>query len=72
MADKNKFTFPWHISKIGSCESYWTYVLLKKLVDYKGLGSIQDLSTDTGLKVEDVISTLQALDLVKYMVLVFV
>ena len=49
-----------------SYRSYWTYVLLSLLVKYDGEWSIQDLSSMTGIRVEDVISTLQALDLIKY------
>ena len=36
------------------------------LVKYDGEWSIQDLSSMTGIRMEDVISTLQALDLIKY------
>jgi histone acetyltransferase MYST1 len=46
--------------------SYWTFVLLTILVEYDGQTTISDLSQKTGIKLEDVISTLQALDLVKY------
>ena len=49
-----------------SYRSYWTYILLSLLVKYDGEWSIQDLSSMTGIRMEDVISTLQALDLIKY------
>ena len=41
-------------------------MLLTTLLDYDGKWTVRDLSTMTGIKVEDVISTLQALDLIKY------
>jgi len=49
-----------------SYRSYWTYVLLTLLVKYDGKNNMQGLSQLTGIKMEDVISTLRALDLVKY------
>ena len=49
-----------------SYRSFWTYVLLKTLTGYTGSWTVKDLSIQTGIKVEDVISTLQALDLIKY------
>lgn len=49
-----------------SYRSYWTFVLLSRLACYEGRdGGIPELSRATGIKVEDVISTLQALDMVK-------
>ena len=49
-----------------SYRSYWTFVLLSLLVEYEGQWTIADLSSMTGIKVEDVISTLQALDMIKH------
>lgn len=49
-----------------SYRSFWTFVLLTTLLDYDGKWTLRELSTKTGIKVEDVISTLQALDLIKY------
>lgn len=49
-----------------SYRSYWTYVLLKMLRDHKGALSIKDMSHMTAIKTEDVISTLQHLNLIKY------
>lgn len=56
------------ISDLGkiSYRSYWTFVLLSALQSYDGQWTIADLSTMTGIKVEDVISTLQALELIKH------
>lgn len=46
--------------------SYWTYVLMHLLStgEAKSL-SIQSMSVKTGIKVEDIISTLQSLDMIK-------
>jgi histone acetyltransferase MYST1 len=56
------------ISDLGkiSYRSYWTFVLLSALQHYDGQWTISDLSNMTGIKVEDVISTLQALELIKH------
>jgi histone acetyltransferase MYST1 len=48
-----------------SYRSYWTYVLLDILKDTKGI-SIKKLSEMTSFTQEDIISTLQALNMVKY------
>ena len=51
-----------------SFRSYWTYVLLTLLrenKDSKNL-SVKDISEMTGIRTEDVISTLQSLNLIKY------
>lgn len=49
-----------------SYRSYWTYILLTMLSKYDGQWSINELSSMTGIRIEDVISTLQALDLIRY------
>jgi len=49
-----------------SYRSYWTEVLLNILKEHQGNVSIRDLSHMTGIKVDDVTSTLQALKLIKY------
>jgi len=49
-----------------SYRSYWTFILLRCLSNCDGGHGITDISQRTGIKVEDVISTLQALDLIKY------
>ncbi|CAM9330442.1 unnamed protein product [Chrysoparadoxa australica] len=49
-----------------SYRSYWTYVLLNLLRGYKGDLSVKDISRMTAIKTEDIISTLQSLNLIKY------
>jgi len=49
-----------------SYRSYWTYVLLSTLKERKGNISIKELSRLTAIKMEDIISTLQSLNLIKY------
>merc|ERR1719245_256423 len=49
-----------------SYRSYWSWVLLEILRDFRGTLSIKDLSTMTSITQPDIISTLQALNLVKY------
>lgn len=46
--------------------SYWTYVLMNLLRDYKGELSIRVMSNITAIKTEDIISTLQSLNLIRY------
>lgn len=46
--------------------SYWTYVLMNLLRDYKGELSIRLISNMTAIKTEDIISTLQSLNLIRY------
>eukprot|EP01127_Copromyxa_protea_P024530 TRINITY_DN971_c0_g1_i2.p1 TRINITY_DN971_c0_g1~~TRINITY_DN971_c0_g1_i2.p1 ORF type:complete len:413 (-),score=68.72 TRINITY_DN971_c0_g1_i2:27-1265(-) len=48
-----------------SFRSYWTEVLLKVLQENEQL-SIRDISSRTSIKTEDIVSTLQALHLIKY------
>jgi histone acetyltransferase MYST1 len=52
-----------------SYRSYWTHVLMHLLASYEGRDgsdiSIQDISVETGIKLEDIISTLQSLDMIK-------
>lgn len=49
-----------------SYRSYWTRVLLGLLRENKGGLSIKDLSTMTAIRAEDIVQTLQTLNLVKY------
>ncbi|CAB1110978.1 unnamed protein product [Ectocarpus sp. CCAP 1310/34] len=49
-----------------SYRSYWTYVLMNILRDYKGELSIRLISNMTAIKTEDIISTLQSLNLIRY------
>jgi histone acetyltransferase MYST1 len=49
-----------------SFRSYWTEVLLEILQKHRGNLSIKDISAMTAIKTEDIISTLQALGLIKY------
>lgn len=49
-----------------SYRSYWASRLLEILAKHKGVVSIQELSDMTSFRPEDIISTLQALDLLKY------
>ena len=49
-----------------SFRSYWTAVLLHTLAEHRGNLSIRDISIMTGIKTEDIISTLQSLNLIKY------
>ncbi|OEU09917.1 MOZ_SAS-domain-containing protein [Fragilariopsis cylindrus CCMP1102] len=56
-----------------SYRSYWTYILMNYLsnviVDVDGINmnnlSIKEISEETGIKVEDIISTLQFLDMIR-------
>jgi len=49
-----------------SYRSYWSSVLLRILRDFRGTLSIKDLSQMSAIKPEDIISTLQSLNLIKY------
>lgn len=49
-----------------SYRSYWSWVLLEILRDFRGTLSIKDLSGRTSITQGDIISTLQSLNLVKY------
>merc|ERR1719232_2078404 len=49
-----------------SYRSYWSWVLLEILKDFRGTLSIKDLSAMTSITQTDIISTLQSLNLVKY------
>lgn len=49
-----------------SYRSYWTNVLLEVLRHHKGSLSIKDISKMTAIKNEDIINTLQQLNLIKY------
>ncbi|KAJ3151186.1 Histone acetyltransferase [Geranomyces michiganensis] len=49
-----------------SYRSYWADVILGKLYEYQGEVSIQELSEMTSITTEDIMHTLQALDLIKY------
>ncbi|KAJ4817435.1 Histone acetyltransferase [Rhynchospora pubera] len=49
-----------------SYRGYWTRVLLEILKKHKGNISIKELSDMTAIKTDDILSTLQALDLIQY------
>lgn len=49
-----------------SYRSYWMQVLLEILRKHRGNLSIKDISQMTAIKTEDIISTLQSLNLIKY------
>jgi len=49
-----------------SYRSYWSWVLLEILRDFRGILSIKDLSNMTSISQTDIISTLQSLNMVKY------
>nr|GLL44475.1 histone acetyltransferase of the MYST family 1-like [Ipomoea trifida] len=49
-----------------SYRGYWTRVLLDILKKHKGNISIKELSDMTAIKAEDILSTLQALELIQY------
>jgi len=49
-----------------SFRSYWTEVLLDALRSHKGHLSIRDLATRTAIQTEDIIATLQSLNLIKF------
>merc|ERR1712018_430056 len=49
-----------------SYRSYWSWVLLEILRDFRGTLSIKDLSSMTSITQADIINTLQSLNLVKY------
>jgi len=49
-----------------SFRSYWSQVLLEILRKHRGNLSIKDMSDMTSIKTEDIISTLQSLNLIKY------
>lgn len=49
-----------------SYRSYWSSVLLNILKNFRGTLSIKDLSQMSAIKPEDIIGTLQSLNLIKY------
>lgn len=49
-----------------SYRSYWSWVLLEILRDFRGTLSIKDLSQMTSITQTDIISTLQSMNMVKY------
>ena len=49
-----------------SYRSYWSWVLLEILRDFRGTLSIKDLSAMTSITQADIIASLQTLNLVKY------
>lgn len=49
-----------------SYRSYWSWVLLEKLRGYKQSVSVRELSNETSITQQDIISTLQSLNMVKY------
>lgn len=53
------------LGKLGY-RSYWTWILLDILKNASGTVSIKDLSTMTSIAQDDIVGTLQALNMVKY------
>ncbi|KAL3919501.1 MAG: hypothetical protein SGPRY_005609 [Prymnesium sp.] len=49
-----------------SYRSYWSYVLLSILQSHRGAISIRQLSEMSAIKMDDIVSTLHALSLIKY------
>ncbi|KAH3767691.1 HAM group protein [Pelomyxa schiedti] len=49
-----------------SFRSYWTHVLLEILLSHTAPLSIKEISQKTSIKTEDIISTLQSLNLIRY------
>ena len=49
-----------------SYRSYWAYVLLSILQSHRGTISIKQLSEMSAIKMDDIVSTLHALNLIKY------
>ena len=49
-----------------SYRSYWSFVLLEIMRDFKGTLTIRDLSQMTSITQNDIIGTLQSLNMVKY------
>ncbi|KAM7305453.1 putative myst histone acetyltransferase [Ixodes scapularis] len=49
-----------------SYRSYWSWVLLEILRDFRGTLSIKDLSQMTSITQNDIVTTLQSLNMVKY------
>ncbi|CAG2174011.1 unnamed protein product [Oppiella nova] len=49
-----------------SYRSYWSWILLEILRDFRGVLSIRDLSQMTSITQNDIIGTLQSLNMVKY------
>ncbi|CAG2231114.1 KAT8 [Mytilus edulis] len=49
-----------------SYRSYWSWVLLEILRDFRGTLSVRDLSQMTSITQHDIISTLQSMNMVKY------
>lgn len=49
-----------------SYRSYWSFVLLEILRDFKGNLTVRDLSAMTSITQNDIIQTLQSLNMVKY------
>lgn len=56
------------ISDLGklSYRSYWSHVVLSKLLEAKDGITLKELSRQTAIRVEDIVSTLLALNLIKY------
>mmetsp|Transcript_5893 Transcript_5893/g.18889 ORF Transcript_5893/g.18889 Transcript_5893/m.18889 type:complete len:408 (-) Transcript_5893:304-1527(-) len=49
-----------------SFRSYWTQILLQTLSDHRGNLSVKEISMMTSITTDDIISTLQSLNLIKY------
>lgn len=49
-----------------SYRSYWADILLEKLIDYQGEITISELSEITSFTTDDILSTLQHMDVIRY------
>ena len=49
-----------------SYRSYWTWVLLKELRIYDGTYSLDDIASKTAIKIEDILSTLHHLNMIRH------
>ena len=48
------------------CRSYWAYVILKAIEAKEAEVTIMEITRQTGIRVEDITSTLHSLNLIKY------
>ncbi len=67
-AEKRICTPETPLSDLGkiSYKSYWTIAILETLLKHKGNLSIKELSELTGIKIDDIIYTLNELSMIKY------
>jgi histone acetyltransferase HTATIP len=49
-----------------SYRSYWTDILLERLADFRGQITIDELSEMTSFTTDDILSTLQTMDVLRY------